>query len=136
VAVLDYLMTHPDEVISRMSNQVMVSVRDLSKVGSILDGAIEAGANQVYSVTSTVSDESTWKSEARAKAMADVIARAHESAGLAEVELDEVRSVSEPMWGVPTAMMGVKVGGGMGGDGIAPGELELRTQIQVTFAIQ
>jgi uncharacterized protein YggE len=120
----------------RVSNMVQVTVRDVGKAGDVLDAVIQAGANQVYGVTFTVSDESTWQSEARTKAMADAMARAQELAGLAEAELGEVLSVSEVIGGIPTAMMGVKVERGMGGGGIAPGELELRTQIQVTFAIQ
>jgi uncharacterized protein YggE len=66
--------------------------------------------------------------------MDDARARAEELAGLAKVDLGEVLSVSEVIGGIPMAVVGVKQG--MGGGGIAPGELELRTQIQVTFAIQ
>ena len=88
----------------------------------------------MFGVSFTVADESVWQSEARAKAMADARSRAQELAGLADVELGEVLSVSEVIGSVPVPMMEAKVG--MGGGGIAPGELELGTQIQVTFAIQ
>jgi uncharacterized protein YggE len=118
----------------RVSSMVQVTVRDVEKAGEVLDAVVQAGANQVYGVAFTVSDESTWESGARAKAMADARDRAQELAGLAETELGEVLLVSEIIGGVPMAVMGVKQG--MGGGGIAPGELELRTQIQVTFAVQ
>lgn len=120
----------------RVSNMVQVIVRDVEKAGDVLDAVVQAGANQVYGVNFTVSDESTWQSEARAKAMADARSRAQELAGLAKVELGGVLSVSEVIGSssVPVPVMAVERG--MGGGGIAPGELELGTQIQVTFAIQ
>ena len=118
----------------RVSSMVQVTVRDVEKAGDVLDAVVQAGANQVYGVTFTVADESIWQSEARAKAMADARSRAQELAGLAEVELGEVLSVSEIIGSVPVPMMESRLG--MGGGGIAPGELELGTQIQVTFAIQ
>jgi uncharacterized protein YggE len=116
-----------------VSNIVRVTVRDVEKAGSVLDAVVQAGANQVHGVTFTVSDESTWQSQARADAMADARSRAQELADLAGAELGEVLSVSEVIGGgqVPVAFER-----SLGGGGIAPGELELGTQIQVTFAIQ
>lgn len=114
----------------RVSSMLRVTVRDVEKAGEVLDAVVEAGANQVHGVTFTVSDESKWQGQAREKAMADARARASELAGLAGVELGELISVSEVIGSVP---MPVAMGGG---GGIAPGELELSTQVQVTFAIQ
>jgi len=118
----------------RVSNMVRVTVRDVDKAGEVLDAVVQAGANQVSGVTFTVSDESTWQSEARAAAMADARSRAQELAELAEVELGQVLSVSEVIGSSPFPKVAVEYG--LGGGGIAPGELELGTQIQVTFAIQ
>lgn len=120
----------------RVSNMIQVTVRDVEKAGEVLDAVVQAGANQVYGVNFTVSDESAWQSEARAKAMADARARAQELAGLAEVELGEVLSVSEVIGSSPLLAPMRMVESSLGGAGIAPGELELGTQIQVTFAIQ
>lgn len=118
-----------------VSNIVQVTVRDVEKAGDVLDAVVRAGANQVHGVTFTVSDESTWQSKARANAMADARSRAQELAGLADSELGEVLTVSEVIGGMPVPLMGIKSEMG-GGGGITPGELELGTQIQVTFAIQ
>jgi hypothetical protein len=118
----------------RVSNMVQVTVRDVDKAGDVLDAVVQAGANQVSGVNFTVSDESTWQSEARAKAMADARSRAQELADLAQVELGQVLSVSEVIGSSLVPMMAAERG--LGGGGIAPGELELGTQIQVTFAIQ
>ena len=119
-----------------VSNMVRVTVREVGKAGDVLDAVVQAGANQVYGVSFTVSDESTWKSHARAKAITDARSRAQELANLADVGLGEVISVSEIIGGmsIPSLMGAEGPKGGVGG--INPGELELNTLIQVTFALQ
>jgi uncharacterized protein YggE len=117
----------------RVSSMLQVTVRDVDTAGDVLDAVVEAGANQVYGVTFTVSDEQKWQSGARENAMTDAKARAAELARLAGVELGDVLSVSEVVGGMPVPMASERA---YGGGGIAPGELELSTQVQVTFAIQ
>ena len=117
-----------------VSNVLRVTVRDIEQAGTVLDMAVEAGANQVWGINLTVSDEDKWQVQARDKAMADARARAANLASLADVELGEVLSISEVIDISPVPMAASS--SGMGGSGIASGELELATQIQVTFAIQ
>ncbi len=121
----------------RVSSMLNVTVRQVERVGEVLDAVVEAGANQVYGVYFTVDDDSKWQNDARAKAVADARARAEELAKLSGVELGDVLSVSEIIGGGPgpVAAMAVERAFG-GGGGIAPGELELNAQIQVTFAIR
>lgn len=119
----------------RVSSVLEVTVRDVEKAGAVLDGVVAAGANQVYGVNFTVSDDQKWQSQAREKAMADARARAHEFATLGGVELGEVISISEVIGG-NVYMSYMERGMGGGGGGIAPGELEMSTQVQVTFALQ
>lgn len=118
----------------RVSSMLNVTIHDLERVGEVLDVAIEAGANQMYGVSFTVSDAQKWEGEAREKAMSDARARAEDLARLAEVELGEVLSVSEVVGNATVVMREAAVA--YGGGGIAPGELEFSSQIQVTFAIQ
>ena len=118
----------------RVSNMLQVTVRDVEQAGDVLDAVVEAGANQAYGVTFTVSDQNKWQSEARKEAVADAKARAGELAALVGLELGEVLSVSEVIGGVMPPMVMRGIGGG--GGGFAPGELEMSTQVQVTFALQ
>jgi uncharacterized protein YggE len=131
-----------DEVRYHVGNTVIVTIRDLDKVGAILDGTIEAGANNIYGVTFSVADPKPLMSEARAQAVADARAKAQELAELNGVSLGQVLSISEVI-----SSGGIYVGGiraaalaeGMGGGGagpISPGELEMTTQLQITYAIQ
>lgn len=119
----------------RVSNMLEVTVRDVNKAGDVLDGVVEAGANQVYGVTFTVSDDSKWQSEARKNAVSDARSRAKELAELTGVTLGEVQIVSEVIGGGVMPVVYAERAA-MGGGGIAPGELEMSTQVQVTFAIQ
>jgi uncharacterized protein YggE len=118
----------------RVSSMLEVTVRDVEKAGQVLDGVVAAGANQVYGVSFTVSDDQKWQSQAREKAMADARARAAEFAALGGVQLGEVLSISEVIGG--NVYLSYAERGMGGGGGIAPGELEMSTQVQVTFALQ
>ena len=123
-----------------VNNQVNVAVRDVTRLGDVLDKVAAAGANNVYGVSFSVADTTTLQSDARAKAFADAKARAESLAKLAGVSLGEVVSVSEIIGG-PNVMydsprMAAAAGLGGGGAPIQPGELEVNMSIQVTFAIK
>ncbi len=122
----------------RVSNMVQVTIRDLDLVASVLDAAIEAGANNIWGVSFSLEDSSAAESEARAKAMANARSKAAELAKLAGLELGEVASVSEVIGG-PGPVLGVAAmeRAAMGGAGpISPGELDFQTQLQVVFTVQ
>jgi len=121
-------------------NTVNVQVRDLDQVGAVLDAAIEAGANAVHGVSFYVNDTAQIESQARAKAVADARSKAGELAKLNEVSVGAVVSVSEVIGGsVPYSNFNVKemayagLGGGAGP--ISPGELDMSTTLEITYAI-
>lgn len=116
-----------------VSNTLQVTIRDIDIVGEVLDAVVEAGANQVYGVHFTVDDEE-WQSKARAEAVANARARAAELAELSGVELGDVLTVSEVIGASPVPMVAYERAAS--GGGMAPGELQLSTQVQITFAIQ
>lgn len=130
------------EPVYRVSNMLLVKVRDLDAVGDIIDSIVAAGANRLYGINFTLEDWTSAEGDARAKAMADANERALELAALAGVELGEVLNVSEvigsPYYtGMEMAMMPVASSGmGGGGSAIAPGELQYSTAIQVNYALK
>jgi len=120
----------------RVSDMVRVKIRNLDRIGTVLDKVIEAGANNVYGVNFTVDDPSEVRSEARGKAIADARAKAQELAGLNGVDLGEVLQISEVIGGSFSTVGMSLVREYAGGAGpISPGELEFSVQIQVTYAI-
>jgi uncharacterized protein YggE len=130
-----------DEVLYHVTNQVAVTIRDLETVGTVLDAAIEAGANNIYGVTFSLDDPSQVESEARERAVADAQAKAQELAALNDIKLGDVVSVSEVIGGRGGYYTGVReaaVSAGLGGGGgpIAPGELELTLQLEIVYTVQ
>ena len=125
-----------DEVLYHVSNQVAVTIRDLDTVGTVLDAAIEAGANNIYGVTFNLADPSQVESEARKEAVADAQAKAQELATLNDVELGDVVSVSEVIGGGFRGTALAAEGGRGGGGPIAPGELEVTLQLEIVYTVQ
>lgn len=125
------------EVRYRVSNNVSVKIRDLETVSAVLDAAMEAGANNIYGVEFMLDDRSEARSAARAEAVNDAKARAEELATLNGVSVGEVLSISEVIGNglyIGDNQMFSQMGGG-GGAPIAPGELEMSMQLQITYAI-
>ncbi|HET9755404.1 MAG TPA: SIMPL domain-containing protein [Candidatus Limnocylindrales bacterium] len=82
-----------------LANVVEVTVRDLAKLGEVVDRTLAAGATSMDSLSFRVADPAPAEREARVLAMAAARARADvlaEAAGLANV------SVSDIVEGVPT----------------------------------
>jgi uncharacterized protein len=79
----------------RVTNQVVVLVRDLSRLGTVLDDVITAGANQVQGLSFEVSKADTLKDEARKEAVANALRRAKLLAAAAGAEVGEVLQMSE-----------------------------------------
>lgn len=131
-----------EKFIYHMGNNFTVTIRDLDKIGAVLDAAIEAGANNIYGVNFNVSDPTDLKAEAREKATADARSKAQTLAGLNQMTLGQVISVSEVIGGnggyYPGGSNGFFAADGVGGGGgpFVPGELNLNVQLQVTYAIQ
>jgi uncharacterized protein YggE len=119
----------------RVSNNVNVSIRDLTSVGSVLDAVIEAGANNIWGVSFGLDDSDAAQADARADAMADAQSRAEALAGLSGVELGPVMSVSEVIGGGVSPMPMVMERAAAGGGNISPGELEVSYQVQVSYFI-
>jgi hypothetical protein len=119
-----------------VTNQVEVTVRDVSKLGDVLDKAVAAGANNIYGVSFSVDDTSKLEADARAKAIADAKSRAASLAQLAGVQLGDVVSISEVISGNGPVYASMASGMGGGGTPIQPGELNVNMSVQVTFAIK
>ena len=125
----------------RVNNNVTVTIRDLENVGTVLDAAIEAGANNIYGITFSLDDPSQVESEARAKAVTDAKAKAQELAELNDLQVGEVLHISEVVGGAGGYYTGsfreTAVAPGLGGGGagpISPGELTLTLQLQIVYA--
>jgi uncharacterized protein len=102
-------------------NQVNVVVRDVDRLGDLMDAAVRAGANSIYGVTFFVEDPKPFSAEARKLAMADARDRAGQLAAAGGHALGRLVSISESASGYdPGPVYGR--GGGMGGGESVPVE--------------
>jgi uncharacterized protein len=121
----------------RVSNDVRVTVRDLNNIGSLLDAAIEAGANNIYGVNFSVTDDSEARAQAREEAFTKAATQALDLACLAGVQLGEVVRISEiigSQGGIPFEARAQDISGG--GGPIVPGQFEVTTRLEVTYTMQ
>ncbi len=135
----DPLTGQPREmIVFVVDNTLSVTVRDLAKLGATLSSVVDAGANNIYGVSFSVSDAAKLESEARTRAVADARARAEELAQAAGVTLGEVVSISEFTSGpIPYAVAEARQGvGGGGAVPIATGQYQLNLQVNVAFSIR
>ncbi len=81
-------------IIYMVDNSVYVTVRDLTKLGGLLDASVTAGANTVNSISFDVADKTGALSQARLAAVTDAKKQADELTGATGVSLGTVQSIS------------------------------------------
>jgi len=124
------------EVIYITDNTVTVTVRDLSRLGDVLDQAVQAGANSIFGVYYSVEDQSAALAEAREKALADAKARADQLAEGSGVILGRVLSVSESTYGSPVFSSFERQAADLSGVPVSGGNLNVEIQVYVTYEIK
>jgi uncharacterized protein YggE len=77
-----------------VNNIVYVTVRDLSKLGNLLDSSVSSGANNINSIQFDVADKTGALSQARLAAVADAKKQADELTKATNVGLGTVQSIS------------------------------------------
>lgn len=121
-----------------VDNTVYVTVRDLDKLGDLLDTVIAAGANTVNSIQFDVADKDAALKQARADAVKDAEAKAQELASAAGLNLGEIQFIgfSDSQ---PYPIFGGKGGGGAAAEAavpIQPGQLTFTVTVNVTYEIK
>ncbi len=119
----------------RVSNQVTVRVRELDKVGAVLDQLVAAGANEIGGISFSVGDPTPLLDEARKRALADARRKAELYAASAGVGLGRLLELSEDGGDMPGPMPRMAR---MSAESvpIATGELELSVTLRARYAIE
>jgi len=129
-------ITRTDYVVD---NVVVVTIRDLSRLGEMLDAAVKAGANNINSISFDVTDKKTALAEARKTAIDDARSTAEQIASAAGVQLGDIISVSTYTSGSPVPVYEGKGGAGMMSVAEAPvsaGQLVITVNADITYSIQ
>jgi len=131
----------------QVQNSLVVTVRDITKVGDVIDATIGAGANEINDVTFTVSDDrqAELRDEAiadavdKAKADAASVARAMDVAIVGPVEISTTGSQFSPyrMYmgyeAVYDEAMPVEMKAMGAGPQIQPGDVTVSAQVTVVY---
>ncbi|MCL4269405.1 MAG: SIMPL domain-containing protein [Anaerolineales bacterium] len=122
-----------------VDNTVNVTVRDLENLGDLLDAAVNAGANNIYSIQFDVEDKAEATKEARTKAVEDAKLEAQELAETAGVSLVDIQTINYYESNPTPYFEGKGGGGGAAMESavpIQPGQLAISVTVNVTYTIK
>jgi len=128
--------TGPNAIVGyRASNRVTIRLRDVTKVASVIDTLVAAGANDIGGINFMVSQASKLLDEAREQAIADARRKAEIYAKAAGVTLGAPLSISEEGNAAPVPYR--KMAAGMAASApVAQGEETLQVTVSVSWAIK
>jgi len=130
----------------RVTNEVITKIRDIDRVGSIIDAVVVAGGDytRIDDLNFYVDDPKPYYKEAREKAMADAEAKAKDLADLSDVKLGKVTYVSEGAISPIVREMVIEMppmpaaapAPGIAVPPISAGETVIRLSVQVAYSIE
>ncbi len=127
----------------QVTNTLLVTIHDVTKAGDVIDVAVANGANQVNSLTFSLSDEreQVYRNQAIQEAIAKTRADADTAAQAIGVSITGVKEVSIGSYSPPIFYAGAAVskmeadGSAMMSTPIQTGELKVTAQVSVTYLI-
>jgi len=118
----------------RVINQVRLTVRDVKRLGEILDQAIALGANQINHIAFDIAEPEALKDEARKQAMENARRRGELYAKAAGGQLGPVLRISESVADVhPMPRGGMAMRASVP---IEPGTRSIEVEVHVTYALR
>lgn len=117
---------------------VTVTIRDIAKVGAVIQAGLGAGANTLNSLSFGISDMKSLEAAARKAAVADAADRAKQLADAAGVTLGEPVSISESIGSMPIPMFN-RAADSFAVASAAPqinaGQLSVSINVNITYSI-
>ena len=122
-----------------VDNTVYVTVRDLTKLGDLLDSTVSAGANNINSIQFDVADKTGALSQARLAAVADAKKQADELTKATGVTLDVVQSISYYDTTAPVTVQYAKADAMVAAPASVPvqaGSMQIYTTVNIVYGIK
>jgi uncharacterized protein YggE len=113
---------------------ISVQVKDISKIGAVIDAGTKAGANTVAGLSFGIADQSKLEQQARIEAVKDAHDRAQQLADALNMTLGDPIIVSENGGGggpVPMAFKAVAASATQ----VNPGQLSVSVDLQITYSM-
>lgn len=130
----------PRIVAYQATNTLTARVRDIARVGEVIDRAVTLGVNQGGSIAFTNDDPSAARTEARRLAVEDAVARARTLAQAAGVDLGPIIEMSEQSYAQPpmpiAAGRAFRLEAQADAVPVEAGENVYRVQVNVTFELK
>jgi uncharacterized protein YggE len=119
-----------------VSNTLSVTIRNLDEVGSILDAAVEAGANSIQGISFYRASTKELLAQARMLALEDARNKAEGMAAVEHLRLGRVLTISEELSGQQPLQAAVRLEAAGPGTSVSPGVLEYRAVLRVEYGIR
>jgi uncharacterized protein YggE len=120
----------------QVSNQVSVTIDDLTKLGPALDALVRSGANQLGEVSFSIANPKPLAEQARAAAVADAMAKAKTLAAAAGVNIGPLLSIQEGTAVRPVPMFArAALAAAPAPPPIAAGEQSVSVNVTMTYGI-
>lgn len=120
----------------QVSNTVTVKLANMKKLGSALDALVRAGANQVNSVSFSISDPKPLLAKARAEAVKDAREQAETYARAAGVTLGPIQTIREPGSEGPQPVRVMAMRGSGEAVPVAAGEQTVSASVTISWQIR
>jgi hypothetical protein len=124
-------------MIYNVDNTIYIAVRDLTKLGDLLDASIRAGANTINSIQFDVADKTEALSQARAAAVENAQKQAQELVDATGVKLGDVQTISY-YDSTPLSADYGKGGGAMAASSVpvSSGQYQLTTTVTIVYELK
>ena len=123
----------------RISNNITLRIRELDRVGEILDQVVTLGANSISGPSFTVADPTPLEDQARRAALRDALRKGTLYAEAAELILGSISRIDENFASPPQPyQMGAAMRMEAAADSAVPiegGELTFRAQVSVSWSL-
>jgi len=122
-----------------VSNTLLVTLRQVDQLGTLLQAAVNAGANNINGVSFDVTDKSQAEEQARQAAMKDAEQRAARLAEAAGATLGEIISIytGSSSYGTVSYVEAANAGSaGTSAVPIAPGTFDVQIDVTLIYALK
>lgn len=132
----------PPEIVGyTVSQTILVKIRDFSKIGEILSGVIQNGANAVSQLSFTIDDPAIVQNQARAEAITKAKEKAKEIAKAGSFRLGRLLSIEEGFTPIPVPIYRDKSFEAAGAayeslPAIEPGSQEITVNVTLKYEIE
>jgi uncharacterized protein YggE len=124
----------------RVTNIVVAKIRQVDKVGTIIDDVAEVGGDltRIENIGFSIDDPTPYYKEARAEAIGDAVAKAKQMADSANIKLGKLLYISESTPYVPVVrdFLLKAEGAAPSTTPISAGELEIQVTVQMVYDIR